>query len=193
MNNHKLISHFDVGLVTDSELENMINRVEEHIRECKLKIITANSANQKICIEAELDDYLTHYSIMAELQQRRRKYPVKERISLDIGTAPLLTKKELTARTVENIIKHSVSSIVSVPSIDICLTDDLVEDLGCDSLDEVELIMDLEEIFSVEIPDVVARKVRTVGDAVNIAKKYLVEQKGDKANEQSNCVGKINQ
>lgn len=37
MNNHKLILSFYVGLVTDSELENMINRVEEHIREAVLQ------------------------------------------------------------------------------------------------------------------------------------------------------------
>jgi acyl carrier protein len=42
-----------------------------------------------------------------------------------------------------------------------------VEDLGADSLDTVELVMALEEEFSIEIPDEDAEKIATVGDAVN--------------------------
>ena len=41
-----------------------------------------------------------------------------------------------------------------------------IEDLGADSLDTVELVMALEEEFNVEIPDEVAEKIKTVGDAV---------------------------
>ena len=39
-------------------------------------------------------------------------------------------------------------------------------DLGADSLDTVELIMELEEEFGLEIPDEEAEKLATVGDAV---------------------------
>ena len=42
----------------------------------------------------------------------------------------------------------------------------LVEDLKADSLDVVELIMDLEQQFDIEIPDEELPKVRTVGDIV---------------------------
>ena len=41
-----------------------------------------------------------------------------------------------------------------------------VDDLGADSLDQVELVMELEEQFGVEIPDEDAEKILTVGDAV---------------------------
>ncbi len=41
-----------------------------------------------------------------------------------------------------------------------------MDDLGADSLDTVELIMELEEEFSLEIPDEEAEKMATVGDAV---------------------------
>ena len=41
-----------------------------------------------------------------------------------------------------------------------------VNDLGADSLDTVELIMELEEEFGLEIPDEEAEKLATVGDAV---------------------------
>jgi acyl carrier protein len=41
-----------------------------------------------------------------------------------------------------------------------------IEDLGADSLDQVELIMALEEEFGADIPDEEAEKLATVGDAV---------------------------
>lgn len=46
-----------------------------------------------------------------------------------------------------------------------------LDDLGADSLDIVELIMELEEEFGIEIPDEDAEKIRTVADAV----KYIEE------------------
>jgi len=47
-----------------------------------------------------------------------------------------------------------------------------IEDLGADSLDVVELVMDLESEFEIEIPDEDSEKIRTVGDAV----KYIEEK-----------------
>lgn len=41
------------------------------------------------------------------------------------------------------------------------------EDLGADSLDVVELVMELEDEFDMEISDEDAEKIATVGDAVN--------------------------
>ena len=41
-----------------------------------------------------------------------------------------------------------------------------IEDLGADSLDQVELVMALEEEFGAEIPDEAAEKLATVGDAI---------------------------
>ena len=41
-----------------------------------------------------------------------------------------------------------------------------VEDLGADSLDQVELIMAFEEAFEAEIPDEKAETLTTVGDAI---------------------------
>lgn len=48
-----------------------------------------------------------------------------------------------------------------------------VDDLGADSLDIVELVMDLEEKFSVEIPDEDAEKIATVGNAVD----YIISKR----------------
>lgn len=41
-----------------------------------------------------------------------------------------------------------------------------IEDLGADSLDQVELVMALEEEFGSDIPDEAAEKLTTVGDAI---------------------------
>jgi len=42
-----------------------------------------------------------------------------------------------------------------------------VNDLGADSLDTVELVMELEEEFDITIPDDAAEKIQTVGQAVD--------------------------
>ena len=53
----------------------------------------------------------------------------------------------------------------------ITLESSLVDDLGADSLDVVDLVMTLEDEFDMEIPDEDIENVRTVGDIV----KYLEE------------------
>lgn len=50
-----------------------------------------------------------------------------------------------------------------------------IDDLGADSLDTVELVMALEEEFSMEIPDEEAEKITTVGEAI----KYVDEHVND--------------
>ena len=56
------------------------------------------------------------------------------------------------------------------------LTDEasFIEDLGADSLDIVELVMEFEKEFNIDIPDEDAEKLRTVGDAI----KYMQEKHG---------------
>ncbi len=53
----------------------------------------------------------------------------------------------------------------------VTLESSFVNDLGADSLDIVELVMELEDAFDVNIPDEDAQKMQTVGDAV----KYINE------------------
>jgi acyl carrier protein len=42
----------------------------------------------------------------------------------------------------------------------------ITDDLGADSLDQVELVMAFESEFNIDIPDEEAEKIKTVGDAV---------------------------
>ncbi|ODS29797.1 MAG: acyl carrier protein [Candidatus Scalindua rubra] len=54
----------------------------------------------------------------------------------------------------------------------VTLETSFVNDLGTDSLDIVELVMELEDEFDVNIPDEDTEKIQTVGDAVNYIKKH---------------------
>lgn len=52
-----------------------------------------------------------------------------------------------------------------------------VEDLGADSLDNVELVMALEEQFDTEIPDEDAQKILTVRDAIEyVSSRVLIKE-----------------
>jgi acyl carrier protein len=54
----------------------------------------------------------------------------------------------------------------------------LVKDLGIDSLDYAEIVMDFEQTFDIKIPDDDAEKLSTIGNAV----KYIESKLKDKAN-----------
>ena len=55
---------------------------------------------------------------------------------------------------------------LSVPKENVKMESNIIEDLGADSLDVVELVMALEEKFDVEIPDSDAEKLKTIADVV---------------------------
>ncbi|PKL45738.1 MAG: acyl carrier protein [Candidatus Riflebacteria bacterium HGW-Riflebacteria-1] len=71
-------------------------------------------------------------------------------------------------------IKRIVVDKLQVDEKQVVLEASFIEDLGADSLDTVELVMDLEEHFEIEIPDEDAEKLRTVKDAVD----YISTKKG---------------
>ncbi len=48
-----------------------------------------------------------------------------------------------------------------------------VNDLGADSLDQVELVMEFEEAFGIEIPDEASEKILTVQDAIQYIEKAV--------------------
>ncbi|MDR1619830.1 MAG: acyl carrier protein [Clostridiales bacterium] len=64
-----------------------------------------------------------------------------------------------------------ISAQLDVDASAITMEAKLVDDLKADSLDVVELIMDLEQEFDVNIPDEELPKVRTVGDIINYLQK----------------------
>ncbi|HHE48415.1 MAG TPA: acyl carrier protein [Candidatus Acetothermia bacterium] len=55
-----------------------------------------------------------------------------------------------------------------------------VDDLGADSLDTVELIMEFEDEFGIEIPDEDAEKIQTVGEAIAYIERLVQEKEAEK-------------
>ena len=68
-------------------------------------------------------------------------------------------------------IRDIIVKQLDVEADSITLESRLVDDLKADSLDVVELIMDLEQEFDIEIPDEELPKIRTVGDIVEYLEK----------------------
>ena len=71
---------------------------------------------------------------------------------------------------IEEKVKNVVNEQLGVSAGEVVPEASVVDDLGADSLDLVELVMVLEEEFSKEIPDEDAEKIQTVQDAINYIK-----------------------
>ncbi len=74
--------------------------------------------------------------------------------------------------SVEEKVIELVSKQMGVPQGKITPQTSFINDLGADSLDTVELVMELEDAFDMSIPDEDAEKIKTVGDAI----KYIEER-----------------
>jgi acyl carrier protein len=73
--------------------------------------------------------------------------------------------------SVEERVKSIIVEQLGVDADEVTTDASFVEDLGADSLDQVELIMAFEEEFGVEISDDEAEKIRRVKDAVEYIEK----------------------
>ena len=71
---------------------------------------------------------------------------------------------------IEARVKKVVAEQLSINEADIKNESAFIEDLGADSLDTVELVMALEDAFSIEIPDSEQEKLRTVQQAIDYIK-----------------------
>jgi acyl carrier protein len=72
---------------------------------------------------------------------------------------------------VEEKVKEIISKQLGVNADEITPETSFVEDLGADSLDNVELVMAFEETFGIEIPDEDAEKIVKVKDAIEYINK----------------------
>ncbi|MCL2859867.1 MAG: acyl carrier protein [Oscillospiraceae bacterium] len=70
-------------------------------------------------------------------------------------------------------VKSIIVEQLGVAESTVTMEASFIDDLGADSLDIVELVMGLEEEFSIEIPDADAEKVVTVGDVVEYIKENV--------------------
>jgi len=74
-------------------------------------------------------------------------------------------------KTVERRVIEIIVEQLGVAEEEVTMEASFIDDLGADSLDLVELIMAMEEEFSLEISDADAEKILTVQDVVN----YITE------------------
>jgi acyl carrier protein len=74
---------------------------------------------------------------------------------------------------VDERVIEIVSENLGVNKDQITRNTSFMEDVGADSLDIVELIMELEEEFEITIPDEQAEKIKTVGEAIDYIKEEL--------------------
>ncbi|TWU43865.1 Acyl carrier protein [Novipirellula aureliae] len=79
--------------------------------------------------------------------------------------------------SVEERVIDIVAEQLGVDKDKITLETSFVNDLGADSLDTVELVMELEEEFDISIPDEAAEKIQKVGEAVD----FIESSKGEDA------------
>ena len=70
----------------------------------------------------------------------------------------------------ENKIKEIIIDKLGIEESEITDSASFTNDLGADSIDTVELIMEFEKEFNVSIPDEDAEKIATVGDAISYLK-----------------------
>ncbi len=67
---------------------------------------------------------------------------------------------------VEAKVKEIIMNKLGVEASQVTTEASFTNDLGADSLDTVELVMEFEKAFNLQIPDEDAEKIATVGDAV---------------------------
>lgn len=64
-------------------------------------------------------------------------------------------------------VKKIIVEQLGVEDTEVTPEASITDDLGADSLDQVELVMAFETEFGIDIPDEEAEKIKTVGDAVS--------------------------
>ncbi|MBR7053393.1 MAG: acyl carrier protein [Prevotella sp.] len=63
-------------------------------------------------------------------------------------------------------VVEALCNQLNLEASDIDISSSLVDDLGADSISMLEIIMELEDVFDIDIPDEVAEDLRTVSDLV---------------------------
>ncbi len=79
-----------------------------------------------------------------------------------------MTPEEVKSQVTEIVVKN-----LGVDAGSVTGPAKFIEDLGADSLDIVELVLDMEKKFDIEIPEEEAENIRTVDDAIN----YIAKNK----------------
>ena len=75
--------------------------------------------------------------------------------------------------SIEEKVKQLIVEQLGVDEQEVTPSAHIIDDLGADSLDIVELVMTFEESFGIEIPDEDAEKIQTVKDSVDYIQTHV--------------------
>lgn len=102
--------------------------------------------------------------------------PSKAHTGRQLGTAQLTENQEsgteMAEAMQERVIEIICEQLNSKPE-DVRLEASFIDDLGADSLDIVELVMAMEDAFSMDIPDEEAERIQTVKDAIEYIRAHM--------------------
>jgi acyl carrier protein len=90
------------------------------------------------------------------------------------GRLPL--GEDLSVPSVEERVIEIVCENLGVNKEQVTRQTSFTEDVGADSLDIVELVMELEEEFEITIPDDQAEKIKTVGEAIDYIEREIAKK-----------------
>ena len=90
-------------------------------------------------------------------------------------TERAVSRRSPKVASVEERVIDIVAEQLGVSKEQINRDTSFVNDLGADSLDTVELVMELEEEFDINIPDDAAEKIQTVGQAIDHIEKAVAK------------------
>ena len=71
-------------------------------------------------------------------------------------------------------VKEAIANVLQISPDDVTPEKEFEKDLGADSLDRVEIIMNLEDMLGIQVPDEAAEAIVTVGDAIEQLEKLEV-------------------
>ena len=77
---------------------------------------------------------------------------------------------------IESRVKSIIVEKFGVAESEVTTEASFTNDLGADSLDTVELIMEIEDEFGISIPDDLAEKISTVGDAIRFVEEEVAKK-----------------
>ena len=69
---------------------------------------------------------------------------------------------------IENIVKETIAKNLNIDIKEISNKSHFVKDLNLDSLDSIEMFMDIEDVFDLKIPNKKIDKLKTVQDAIDL-------------------------
>ena len=85
-------------------------------------------------------------------------------------------QKNTTMSEIESRVKAIIVEKFGVSESEVTSEANFTNDLSADSLDRVELIMEIEDEFGIAIPEEEAEKIATVGDAVKFVEEKVAEK-----------------